>query len=218
MQNYDMIGYRDTANSDWRVHIVRYSGSEADVELDSLLMCSYTRLIPVMTTQYSNASDSYWFWRDGYNVVYSSEMVENPYYHTYQDSTTYIDYAYVAEVARSAVALLLTVDASLTSVPDQKSGLPLAFVLEQNYPNPFNPKTSIAFTVGGVRGQGPGVSLVHLAVYDILGREVSTLVNGSVSAGRHAVTFDASSLSSGVYIYRLVAGNQAAVRRMVVVK
>lgn len=77
---------------------------------------------------------------------------------------------------------------------------PENFVLEQNYPNPFNPTTNIAFTL-------PTNENVSLKVYNALGREVATLVNGVRQAGSHEVTFDASGLSSGIYYYRLEAKN-----------
>ena len=76
--------------------------------------------------------------------------------------------------------------------------LPLDFVLEQNYPNPFNPSTSLAYSV-------PVQSDVTLDVYNLIGQKVITLVQGSVDAGTHSKVFDASSLSSGTYIYKLTA-------------
>jgi hypothetical protein len=82
---------------------------------------------------------------------------------------------------------------------------PKEFRLEQNWPNPFNPSTSIKYTVGGTRDEGRGGS-VKLAVYDLLGREVAVLVNERKQAGSYEVQFDASRLSSGVYVYRLMAG------------
>lgn len=83
--------------------------------------------------------------------------------------------------------------------------------LEQNYPNPFNPATNIEFSIPETRD-------VTLTVYDMLGREVTTLVNDQMSAGTHTVTFDASNLSSGTYIYRLEAGGEQITRQMSFVK
>ncbi len=88
---------------------------------------------------------------------------------------------------------------------------PEQFILAQNYPNPFNPTTVISY-------QLPVSSEVRLEVYDMLGRQVATLVNGQVAAGRHNVNFDASNLSSGVYLYRLQAGAQIITRKLTILK
>jgi uncharacterized lipoprotein YddW (UPF0748 family) len=98
----------------------------------------------------------------------------------------------------------------LTSV-EQTSGLPTEFALQQNYPNPFNPLTTIAFSIPEQVG-------VTLHVYDILGREVATLLNDTLRPGEYKAQFDASNLSSGVYFYRLAAGSFVAVKRMSLVR
>jgi hypothetical protein len=87
--------------------------------------------------------------------------------------------------------------------------------LEQNYPNPFNPSTQIRFTVGT---QDLASLPVRLAVYDVLGREIAVLVDGPMSAGAHSVNFDASNLTSGVYLYKLEAGGMTQTKRMTLVK
>ncbi|MCX6640760.1 MAG: C25 family cysteine peptidase [bacterium] len=78
--------------------------------------------------------------------------------------------------------------------------IPEQYSLGQNYPNPFNPVTSISFNL-------PQAGLVKLTVFDVLGREVTILVNGMRDAGTHSVTLDASGLASGVYLYKLEAGD-----------
>ncbi len=88
---------------------------------------------------------------------------------------------------------------------------PREFKLEQNYPNPFNPTTTIQFAV-------PTVSDVKLEVFNILGQKVTTLVNRRMEAGLHAVNFNASNLSSGVYFYRLQSGNFVQTKKMMLVK
>jgi hypothetical protein len=97
-----------------------------------------------------------------------------------------------------------------TSVEDE-SGLPKQFALEHNYPNPFNPSTTIKYEL-------PRTSNVTLSVYDILGREVSVLVNEKREAGVHEVKFDGSNLASGVYFYRLQAGDFVATNELVLLK
>ncbi|MDG5766312.1 T9SS type A sorting domain-containing protein [Balneolales bacterium ANBcel1] len=94
---------------------------------------------------------------------------------------------------------------------DQPGEVPVALELAQNYPNPFNPVTIIGYAL-------PENSDVRLAVYDLLGRQVATLVNERQSTGRYQVSFDASELSSGIYIYRLEAGSHTLTRRMTLVK
>ena len=89
--------------------------------------------------------------------------------------------------------------------------VPTTFTLFQNYPNPFNPATVIKFKV-------PSSQVVTLKVYDMLGREVSTLANDFYSAGEHEVTFNASGLASGTYIYCLQAGHQVLTRKMLLIK
>jgi hypothetical protein len=81
----------------------------------------------------------------------------------------------------------------------------------QNYPNPFNPETTIRFTL-------PEKSKVRLTVYSITGEYVVTLVNSVMNEGHHQVTFDASKLASGIYLYRIQAGEFTQVRKMMLLK
>ncbi len=98
-----------------------------------------------------------------------------------------------------------------TSVADKDGSMPDQYALLQNYPNPFNPTTAISY-------QLKAVSYVSLKVYDALGKEVAILVNRTESPGTYTVSFNASGLPSGVYFYRLNAGNYTATNKMVVVK
>jgi hypothetical protein len=93
----------------------------------------------------------------------------------------------------------------------QESLLPQEFRLEQNYPNPFNPRTTFRYQV-------PAACKVRLAVYDLLGREVARLVDVQKAPGTHEAAFDASALASGVYVYRLTAGDAVASRRMILMR
>jgi len=94
-----------------------------------------------------------------------------------------------------------------------KDAVPIArvFRLEQNYPNPFNPTTQISYTLAKA-------SNVSLKIYDILGREVATLVNGKNQPGQHSVSWNALTVPSGVYFYRIVAGDFVQTKKMVLVK
>jgi photosystem II stability/assembly factor-like uncharacterized protein len=114
--------------------------------------------------------------------------------------------------------ILRTTNAGPTWVNDKNQTLPTEFMLEQNYPNPFNPSTSIEYIVGGRK-------YVTLKVYDVLGREVATLVNEEKLPGVYEVEFNASTLSSGIYLYRLQAkpstgqaGDFNSVKKMILLK
>jgi hypothetical protein len=100
----------------------------------------------------------------------------------------------------------------LTSVEEKPAEeLPVEYQLKQNYPNPFNPTTTIEFEI-------PERVNVKLIVYDILAREISTLVDKELEPGKYKVDFDAKNLPSGVYFYRLEAGKFASVKKMVLVR
>jgi phosphatidylserine/phosphatidylglycerophosphate/cardiolipin synthase-like enzyme len=99
----------------------------------------------------------------------------------------------------------------LVGVEEKSSSMPAAYGLSQNYPNPFNPTTVISY-------QLPVMSKVGLVVYDILGRKVASLVDGIKSAGSYRITWDASKVSSGVYFYRLQAGNYRATKKLLHLK
>jgi murein DD-endopeptidase MepM/ murein hydrolase activator NlpD len=103
-----------------------------------------------------------------------------------------------------------------TGAEERGEEAPGEFALEQNYPNPFNPETVIGFEVHG--GSLQSGARVRLVVYDLLGREVAVLVDGSLQPGRYSVRWDAGTVAGGVYFYRLQAGEFTQTRRMVVLK
>lgn len=100
--------------------------------------------------------------------------------------------------------------ADAVSVPPE-SDRPEHFALSQNYPNPFNPATTITYTL-------PESGHVAITVFGINGRQIALIENGYRTAGSHSVTWDATGLASGVYLYRIQAGDYSAVRRMLLVK
>ena len=111
----------------------------------------------------------------------------------------------------SGSAYLYSGFAAAVGVESEIAGLPAEFELSQNYPNPFNPETVIEFAL-------PQSGDVSLVVYNIRGEEVARLLSGTVPAGNHRVIWDASSLASGIYIYRLRAGDYIETRKMVLLK
>jgi hypothetical protein len=96
-------------------------------------------------------------------------------------------------------------------VEDAASAVPGMFWLGQNFPNPFNPSTEISFSVGSRE-------VVSLRVYDLLGREIATLVNEELPAGVYRVRWEAKNVAGGVYYYSLRAGNYHEVKKMVLVR
>lgn len=99
----------------------------------------------------------------------------------------------------------------LTDVKAGGKGIPASFTLYQNYPNPFNPTTTITYDL-------PVRAHVTIVVYDVLGRRVETLVDGEKQPGHHEVTFNASMLPSGIYFYRLQAGDFSETRKLAFLK
>jgi hypothetical protein len=89
--------------------------------------------------------------------------------------------------------------------------LPQDFVLFQNYPNPFNPSTTIEFTL-------PHSSMVTLKIFNILGEEVSTLVSEELSTGKYEYKWDAADMVSGVYLYKITAGDFEQTKKLILLK
>jgi len=89
--------------------------------------------------------------------------------------------------------------------------IPENIFLAQNYPNPFNPSTSISFSI-------PQSTFVTLKVYDVIGKEIATLINGQQVAGNYKVNFDASKFSTGVYLYRLSTPSSVITKKMILIK
>ncbi|KUG25118.1 hypothetical protein ASZ90_005062 [hydrocarbon metagenome] len=106
---------------------------------------------------------------------------------------------------------------TIVSVEDNNEELPAKFYLSQNYPNPFNPATKIKYTIGVVDENFRPLQ-TQLIVYDILGRKVKTLVNEVKAPGTYEITFDASQLASGVYLFRLSSGSFSQTKKMMVLK
>lgn len=98
-----------------------------------------------------------------------------------------------------------------TDVNDFANNLPTDYELAQNYPNPFNPITTIEFAL-------PEKALVKLEIFNLLGQKMATLADGEFAAGVHSVQWEAETYSSGIYFYRLTAGNEAITRKMALLK
>lgn len=141
----------------------------------------------------------------GYASTYETTWDENNYLY----SQSY--YGWTVE-KWSFTGELPQIELTITSVKQTDAAVPAEFMLEQNYPNPFNPSTTITFNLNET-------SNVRLEVFDITGELVTTLINGrEMSGGTYEMTFDASRLSSGTYIYRLSAGSHSLSKTMTLLK
>ena len=133
-----------------------------------------------------------------YSYTIANTDGKNWYYRLKQmDRSGSVNYSYAAQ-------------ASITS-GIQEQATPKIYSLEQNYPNPFNPSTMIRYSL-------PHRSRVVLTVYNTLGQQLATLLNGDIDAGYHEVRFDASGLASGVYFYRLQAGDFGQTRKLLLLR
>jgi Secretion system C-terminal sorting domain len=115
------------------------------------------------------------------------------------------------ESSKVISGFLAYTSSNVTGVSDEKEIIPTVYKLNQNYPNPFNPSTTIRYSI-------PKTSLVTLKVYDVLGREVAALVNEEKPLGTYQVNFDASSLASGIYFYKIQAGSFVETKKMILLK
>jgi len=99
----------------------------------------------------------------------------------------------------------------ITTILKEESLVPIKTALQQNYPNPFNPSTNISFTL-------PSQTLVSLKVFDLMGREVASIVSEEMSAGNHSKQWNAVNMSSGIYFYRLTAGSFTETKKLVLIR
>jgi len=148
----------------------------------------------------ADSVDSWHWFGSGFPVTFTTAITISPDGYVYAGTQSYGLYRTVSRLQ------------ARIPVPESPSGTkPLQFSLFQNYPNPFNSTTL-------VRYQLPVVSQVSLVVFDILGREVSMLVNETKAPGSYEVRFDGADLASGVYFYRLQAGDYVATRKLLLLR
>lgn len=153
-------------------------------------------------TNDNGQSESFGFRKVGFVQGKGTTTEEHSYSFSIQPSASRMEYRLkqLDSDGKFSYTKILTVEPAIS-----------AFSLSQNYPNPFNPTTKIRYQV-------PENSPVKIIIFDMLGREIKTLVSNNVYAGQHDVTFDASSLPSGIYIYKLIAGNFSETKKMMLVK
>ena len=114
--------------------------------------------------------------------------------------------------ARTLIVYILTNKFDeVMPVENYTNEIPVSYQLEQNYPNPFNPSTRIVYSI-------PEEGFIKLAVYNMIGEEVATLVNTTQKAGRYEINFNAGKLSSGVYVYRIETVNFSSSKKLILLK
>jgi hypothetical protein len=160
-----------------------------------------------------------------YNGTYKISSLGNGGYTIKASKIGYVtsEYSEEIQIDLSSQPVVNGVDITIitTGIKEDENAIPESFKLSQNYPNPFNPTTKIKFSIpsnqnpllGGARG-----GLVTLKVYDVLGNEVSTLVNEQKSPGEYEVEFNGSNLSSGIYFYQLKSGSYVQINKMILLR
>ncbi len=99
----------------------------------------------------------------------------------------------------------------MVAIESGKTQIPTTYAINQNYPNPFNPTTTIIYSL-------PKIIKVNLKVYNLLGQEVAILVNEEMSIGTHSVTWNAQNVPSGIYFYKITAGEFSKIKKMILIK
>lgn len=194
---------------------------------DSLALPLITNTPPFA---YGTYSDHASFWEQGYDAILliehappwnsSSQYIANPYYHTSSDTIETLNYSLLKRVTQTLIGTLVSLVAAPAATGVDDAPVPSIASLEQNFPNPFNPETRIRFTVAASREEGARSSSprTRLVVYDLLGREVAVLVDGTRPPGTYEVAFDGTAVPSGTYICRFSAGGFTETRRMILLK
>jgi subtilisin-like proprotein convertase family protein len=218
----------ENAVGDWLVCVDDQVGGDDGYVIGACLKFEYDEILPVAfggfdavagngmvtvnwNTLSENNVDHFELSRDGAvvaNVAAENNASGASYSYVDNDVTNGVEYNYslVSVDVNGARQDLATMSATPTG-----AAVVNAYALHQNYPNPFNPTTNIVFDM---------VEAGHatISVYNIMGQKVAELVNGAVEAGRHTVTFDATSLSSGLYLYKMEANGFTAQSKMVLMK
>jgi len=212
MINFDMIGYRPRGTTQHNFNVVMYDPWPDLATLDSLMAVTYTSLTPGVTTANRTKSDSYPFSQRGIPSVFLFDGGTSVAYHTQHDIVDSLDLMYAAEIVRTGLATALSLDAENAASGDAgETELPAEFALHQNYPNPFNPSTTIVFSVARS-------TPVTVKVYDLVGREVATLAQGTYVPGMYALRWDAGGAAAGSYFCRMGVEGRVFTRQMILVR
>ncbi|MFQ5868974.1 MAG: M28 family peptidase, partial [Candidatus Zixiibacteriota bacterium] len=215
--NFDMIAWDGNGDTRADLHCGTMSSSIALGEILEGVITDYgLDLDPeLITFGSSGASDHASFWDYNYAAMLGIEDFDdfNPYYHTTGDNLSHIMPDYFTEFVKASVGGVATfaVPAEVSAVREGTEQLPKALALRQNHPNPFNPRTEIRYVL-------PTGSHVRLEIYNLAAQWVQTLFDGQQQPGTHSVVWDGSGTASGIYFYKLTAGNSSEVKRMTLLK
>ncbi len=231
MVSVDMVGFNNKNNM--YLNIVSDTKSEWIGKHIVAMNDSFTvgMILNSPPFPYATWSDHSAFWEYNFPAVCLIEFAPpwssnayynaNPFYHTSADTFETLNMNLVTKSTQLTLVSFATLASTLITVERKNRVLPDDFVLEQNFPNPFNPTTTIVYTIPARQVESSTVKMhnyVSLRVYNLLGQEVAMVVNELKEPGAHAVQFDASHLPSGIYIYRLQAGNIVQVKKMTMIR
>ena len=220
MVSIDMIGYNNNFNYQ---AIVSNTNSlffaQKFAEANTLFSTGLTlNSSPFVNATYSDHAS---FWDEGYKAILlienappwnsNSFYTANPFYHTSSDSFHTLNMPLVQKVTQWSLGSISAFASPLTDTEDEEHLSVNTYALYQNFPNPFNPTTLISYKL-------PSTSNVSLKIYDVLGKEVTSLINEEQGPGTYDVEFNGSGLASGVYYFQLQAGEYNSVKKMVLLK
>lgn len=221
MISIDMVGYNP--EYDYTAIVSNKESAWLGEELNSANQSFSIDLLmnepPFPESRYSDHDN---FWDEGYDAILVIENAppwqnglyyeRNPYYHTSSDTFEKLNMELVKKVTQVNLAAVCAISGTVTSVDDDAApAIADNVVLFQNYPNPFNATTHIQYSI-------PNESNVQMKIYDVLGKEVATLVNEKKRSGIHTAVFEASHLPSGVYFYRLIADGYFETKQLILIK
>jgi photosystem II stability/assembly factor-like uncharacterized protein len=215
--NFDMIAWDGNHDGDADLHCGLMSSSIALGEIVEGVITDYgLNLDPeLITFGSSGSSDHASFWDYDYAAMLGIEDFSdfNPFYHTTGDNLSNIMPDYFTEFVKASVGAVATfaVPTEASVVEEITEQLPKALALRQNHPNPFNPFTEIKYVL-------PAQSQVRLEIHNLAGQLIQTLVDERQSPGEHTVIWNGSNAASGIYFYRLSAGNSTEAKRMTLLK
>jgi photosystem II stability/assembly factor-like uncharacterized protein len=209
--NADMIGYSSSTEY-YNLMLQAYNGDSSLFGIVKKCNSNYSIGLNIQTKANGTAnSDHASFTGNGYNAVLLIEnntSGSNSYYHKQNDLMEFLS---PVLLTKSASLMLASVAELAEPLPKINQDIPTGFSLEQNYPNPFNPSTTFKFSI-------PEIAHVTLKVFNILGSEVATIADSKFNAGTYTISWNASSLSSGVYFYKIKAGKYSDSKKLILVK